>query len=110
VGIGAGIERLVLALEHAGIQVEAPIVDVFIALEKGASRERVTQWLSSLRARGISSDTEYAGRSLKGQLTQARRLGARTVVVARADGASIRRAGRPDAEVALDDVVARLIA
>lgn len=110
VGFGAGIERLVLALEHAGIQVEAPIVDVFIALDKGASRERVTQWLSSLRARGISSDTEYAGRSLKGQLTQARRLGARTVVVARADGASIRRAGRPDAEVALDDVVARLIA
>jgi hypothetical protein len=42
-------------------------------------------------------DTDYAGRSMKGQLTQAQRLGAETVVVARADGTyQVRRRGEDD--------------
>jgi len=105
VGFGAGIERLLLALEHAGVEPEPPSIDVFFALEDGAPRDRVAQWLADLRQQGIASDTDYAGRSLKGQLTQASRLGARTTVVVRADGASIRRAGGEDVEVALDDVL-----
>ena len=39
--------------------------------------------MAELRARGIAADTDYAGRSLKGQLTQAGRTGAPTVVIAR---------------------------
>jgi hypothetical protein len=58
----------------------------------------------------VASDTDFAGRSLKGQLTQAGRLGAATTVVVRGDGASIRRLGEDDVEVALDDVPARLLA
>jgi histidyl-tRNA synthetase len=110
VGFGAGIERLVLALESSEVSARAPAVDVFFALEDGAPRERVAQWLGELRARGVASDTDFAGRSLKGQLTQAGRLGAATTVVVRGDGASIRRAGQDDVEVALDDVPARLLA
>jgi hypothetical protein len=42
-------------------------------------------------------DTDYAGRSMKGQLTQAQRLGAETVVVARSGGAyEVRRRGEED--------------
>ncbi len=42
-------------------------------------------------------DTDYAGRSMKGQLTQAQRLGAETVVVARSDGTyEVRRRGEED--------------
>ena len=48
---------------------------------RGASALLVT-----LRREGYACDTDYAGRSLKGQLTQARRLGARTTVIARRDG------------------------
>jgi histidyl-tRNA synthetase len=110
VGFGAGIERLVLALESSEVSAHAPAVDVFFVLEDGAPRERVAQWLGELRARGVASDTDFAGRSLKGQLTQAGRLGAATTVVVRGDGASIRRAGQADVEVALDDVPARLLA
>jgi histidyl-tRNA synthetase len=110
VGFGAGIERLILALESAGVSAPTPSVDVFFALEDGAPRERVAHWLGELRARGVASDTDFAGRSLKGQLTQARRLGAATTVVVRGDGASIRRVGEDDVEVALDDVPARLLA
>jgi histidyl-tRNA synthetase len=109
VGFGAGIERLVLALESSDVSAQAPAVDVFFALEDGAPRERVAQWLGELRGRGVASDTDFAGRSLKGQLTQAGRLGAVTTVVVRGDGASIRRPGHADVEVALDDVPARLL-
>ena len=110
VGFGAGIERLLLALEHAGVEAGAPTIDVFFALDDGAPRERVVTWLRELRTRGLASDTDYAGRSLKGQLTQAARLGASTTVVVRGDGATIRRAGVSDEEVALDDVPARVSA
>ena len=108
VGFGAGIERLLLALDHAGVQASAPEIDVFFALEEGASRERVAGWLAELRARGVACDTDYAGRSLKGQLTQAGRLGATTTVLVGANRAILRQRRREDETIALDDVLARL--
>jgi len=86
------------------------VIDVFIAADDDAPRERIARWLTELRGRGVSSDADYAGRSLKGQLTQAARLGASTIVVARAGGALIRRAGAPDEEIGLDEVVERVTA
>jgi histidyl-tRNA synthetase len=106
VGFGAGIERLLLALEHAGVSTAEPAIDVFFVLDDGAPREQVSRWLAELRAHGRASDTDYAGRSLKGQLTHATRLGATTIVVVRGDGATIRRAGRDDFEVPLEDLPA----
>jgi histidyl-tRNA synthetase len=108
VGFGAGLERLMLALEHAGVTAPPPAADVFFAIVDGAAREQVAGWLRDLRAQGIASDTDYAGRSLKGQLTQAARLGAATTVVVGPAGASIRRPGQDDEEVPLDEVPARL--
>jgi histidyl-tRNA synthetase len=95
VGFGAGLERLVLALEDAGVAPSAPTTDVFFVLD-GAPRD------------GISCDTDYAGRSLKGQLTQAGRLGASITVVVGEDAATIRRADGADETVALDGVVSRI--
>ena len=109
VGFGAGIERLLLAIEEEGLtEAEAPAIDVFFALEPGAVREPVTRWLAELRAAGVSCDTDYAWRSLKGQLTQAGRLGAETTVVVGAERATLRRAGAADEEIAHADVLARL--
>ena len=51
-----------------------PTVDVFLALDEGAPRSTVARWLAELRRAGVAAETDYAGRSLKGQLTQARRL------------------------------------
>ncbi len=109
VGFGAGIERLVLAVEHAGREAATPPMDIFFAADDGASRVLIATWLGTLRKHGIASDTDYARRSLKGQLTQAARVGAETVVQVRADGATVRRRGQKDEEVALDDVLARLL-
>ena len=107
VGFGAGIERLVLALEDAGVTPAAPTIDVFFVLD-GAPRERVAGWLRELRERGVSCDTDYAGRSLKGQVTQAARLGASVTVVVGKDDATIRSADGADETVSLDDVLARI--
>jgi histidyl-tRNA synthetase len=64
--------------------------------------------MAELRRRGLSADTDYAGRSVKGQMTQAGRTGARTVVVAREDNAAVRRTGRPEQVVGLDELLATL--
>jgi histidyl-tRNA synthetase len=68
----------------------------------------VLQALAELRRAGVSADTDYAGRSFKGQMTQAGRTGAHTVVIVRGDEAAIRRDGRDEQVVALDEVVATL--
>jgi histidyl-tRNA synthetase len=109
VGFGAGIERLVIAIEEEGAAaVEEPGIDVFFALEAGAPRPAVQGWLAALRAAGMSCDTDYAGRSLKGQLTQARRLNARVTVLVTADGATLRSPGAADEAIGHAEVVGRL--
>jgi histidyl-tRNA synthetase len=110
VGFGAGIERLLIAMEEEGASEAAtPTIDVFLALEPGAPRVLVTQWLAKLRALDLSCDTDYAGRSLKGQLTQAARLGAATTVIVGPERATIRRTGAADKDMPHDDVVGRLL-
>jgi histidyl-tRNA synthetase len=108
IGFGAGLERLLLALENENIVFELPKLDVFFVLEDTTQRERVLVKLAELRRVGVSADTDYAGRSFKGQMTQAGRSGATTVVIVRGDEAAIRRDGRDEQVVALDDVVATL--
>ena len=108
IGFGAGLERLMLALENEGRATEPPRLDVFFVVEAGAERERVLQSLAELRRRGLSADADYAGRSFKGQMTQAGRTRARTVVVVHGGDATIRREGADEQVVALDEVVATL--
>jgi len=108
IGFGAGLERLLLALELEEITAAPRSIEVFFVVEQTAPRERVLQTLADLRRAGVSADTDYAGRSFKGQMTQAGRTGARTVVIVRGEEAAIRREGRDEQVVALDDVVATL--
>ena len=96
VGFGAGLERLLIAMEEAGAKAEAPTIDAFFVLDEGAPRAEVARWLAELRAAGVAADTDFAGRSLKGQLTQAGRLGARTTVIVRGSEAVLRRQGAGD--------------
>jgi len=108
VGFGAGIERLLIAMEDEAVaDVEAPTIDVFFVADGGA-RTRIAALLAVLRREGVSCDTEYAGRSRKGQLTQAKRLGAETVVIATAEHAVVQRPDALDVKVEYDDLLARL--
>jgi histidyl-tRNA synthetase len=108
IGFGAGLERLLLAIEREAEPAQAEPLDVFVVVDPEAPRERVIELLAELRRRDVSADADYAGRSVKGQLTQAGRVNASATVVVRPDGATIRRRDGPDEEVGLDDLVARL--
>jgi histidyl-tRNA synthetase len=82
IGFGAGFERLLLSLGDAEVEPEG--IDVFFVAEDGADRQAIAAALAELRRRNIRADMDYAGRSVKGQRTQASRLGARRVEVVEA--------------------------
>jgi histidyl-tRNA synthetase len=97
IGFGAGIERLLMAMEREGAAAESPRLDLFVAFEEPELRTRLLPTIAKWRAEGRTVDTDYAGRSMKGQLTQAQRLGAETIVVARGDGTyEVRQRGHED--------------
>ena len=80
IGFGAGVERLVLALEREGISAAPPGLDFFFVIEQDADRAGALAQMATLRAAGLACDADYAGRSLKGQRTQLARSGARGFV------------------------------
>ena len=110
IGFGAGVERLLLALEQEGITADPPAVDLFFLIEPDADRSRALAEMTKLRAAGIACDADYAGRSLKGQRTQLARSGARGFVHVRADGATLKRDREAQEEqVAIDAIAATFL-
>jgi histidyl-tRNA synthetase len=106
IGFGAGIERLLLSV---GAERAEPVhVDVFFVCEQSADRGRVLPLLAELRRRGLRADLDYAGRSLKGQITQAGRLGAGWTVIVDGAHAVVRESGRADFSMSLDELVDRI--
>ncbi|HZE29369.1 MAG TPA: histidine--tRNA ligase [Gaiellaceae bacterium] len=108
IGFGAGIERLLLSLEAAGIEAEPAEIDVFVALQDAGDKPRVLPLVQELRRRGLRADLDYAGRSLKGQLTHAGRLGAKAIVEWGPERSKVRRAGQQDEEVPTAELAERL--
>jgi histidyl-tRNA synthetase len=110
IGFGAGIERLLLQVEAESADVPLPRgIDVFFVVDEGAPRERVLAAMAALRRADLACETDYAGRSRRGQLTQASRLGARVTVIVDAEGATIQSGGAPDERAGLDEVVGKLL-
>lgn len=93
VGFAAGFERLFLALDAAGAALpEAEPPDVYlVALGDEAVRWAAVQ-AARLRDSGLSAVTDLAGRSMKAQLREANRMGARTVVIVGSDELAASRA------------------
>jgi histidyl-tRNA synthetase len=103
IGFGAGIERLLLSIRDA--PAEDRQTDVFFVADEGADRGRILPLLAELRRRGLRADMDYAGRSTKGQLTQASRLGAGWTVIVEGDKATVREQGREDWTAQLETLV-----
>jgi histidyl-tRNA synthetase len=81
VGFGTGIERIVLALEAAGVGSPPVAIDVHFAAVDEQSRLEAFAMMARLRARGCSCETDRAGRSLKGMMRHAASVGARRTVI-----------------------------
>ena len=82
VGFASGIGRLVMALELE--KVKLPIVDdidLFLMYVNEEEKKYALYLAQELRVAGFIVDTEYTGRSLKGQFKQADRLNAKFICV-----------------------------
>ncbi len=85
-GWAAGVERILLAMKDSPT---AARIDAFVVSAEGATgRERAFALVEELRAAGLGADLDLAGRSLKGQMKQAGRCGARHAVILEADGSA----------------------
>ena len=91
IGWAAGIERILMA--SAERPAAPPALDLYVAFEHARADAFAT--LTDARAAGLAAQMELAGRSLKGQLKQAERLGARFVAVVEGESVRLRdlRAG-----------------
>lgn len=106
VGWAAGVERLAMS---AKVKPAESGVELFLAFEDSSRRVELLPILARLRSAGTICETDYAGRSLKGQLTHAQRLGARTIVIARSDRLTIRQRGKEDVDVAMAEEALALL-
>ena len=82
VGFAAGVERILLAAEAGEEQAAG---GVFVAVADPDASRTAFSLARRLRERGLRVQIEQAGRSLKGQLKQADRIGARATVIVGAE-------------------------
>lgn len=78
VGFGSGMERLLLVLGEAE---PPPRVEVYLAVASAQARAAGLTLAVELRRRGLSVELDLLGRSLRAQMREAARLGARHAVL-----------------------------
>lgn len=82
IGFGIGTERIILAQDAEGVQPPAEAaVDVYLAALGEQADLQALKLLAALRAQGLAAEKDLLGRSLKAQMKQAGKSGARLVVV-----------------------------
>jgi histidyl-tRNA synthetase len=87
-GWAAGVERMLLASPPA--PVAPPPVDLYVAFAKPELRVAAFRLAADARRAGHATRLELAGRSLKGQLKQADRTGARYVAIFGDEGVALK--------------------
>jgi histidyl-tRNA synthetase len=87
-GWAAGVERMLLAAPSQ--PVAPPPVDLYVAYAKPEYRPVAFKLAADARRAGHSSQLELGGRSLKGQLKQADRAGARYVAILGDEGTALK--------------------
>lgn len=81
VGFGIGVERTLITMAANGIEPPEEKLDVFIVQASPSSYGLSLQIARTLRSAGLSALTDLDGRSMKSQLRQADKSGARFAVV-----------------------------
>lgn len=82
VGFATGLERLLLALESQNLLPEKNrSVDAYVVALGETAQTEGFKLLNSLRQQGLSAAMDFAGRSMKAQMKQANKLGAKYSVI-----------------------------
>jgi histidyl-tRNA synthetase len=84
VGWAAGVERMLLSARD--LTPPAELVDLFVALAAPDGSRTAFELARQARRAGLQAQLELAGRSLKGQLKHADRIGARFVAIVAGNG------------------------
>jgi histidyl-tRNA synthetase len=87
-GWAAGVERMLLA--SPAPPVAPPPVDLYVAYAKAEHRAAAFRLAADARRAGHAARLELGGRSLKGQLKQADKIGARYVAILGDEGTSLK--------------------
>jgi histidyl-tRNA synthetase len=87
-GFAAGVERILLAADRP--PVAPPPVDLYVAYVGDERRAGAFALAGEARRAGLGAQMELAGRSLKGQLKQANRVGALFVAILGEDRAELK--------------------
>jgi histidyl-tRNA synthetase len=107
-GWAAGVERMLLAA--ADTPTAPPPVDLFVSFAE-PGRTAAFRLIAEARTARLNAQMELAGRSRKGQLKQADRLGARYVAILDDDGGAVLKdmQGGEQRDVAAGEVVTRIL-
>ena len=82
VGFATGLERLLLALESQNLLPEKNrSVDAYVVALGETAQAEGFKLLNSLRQQGLSAAMDFAGRSMKAQMKQANKMGAKYSVI-----------------------------
>jgi histidyl-tRNA synthetase len=88
IGWASGVERMLLIA--SAIPTAAAPLDLFVAYARPELRVAAFELAADVRRAGRAARLELGGRSLKGQLKQADRAGARYVAILREEGTSLK--------------------
>lgn len=81
-GFAMGIERLIMAMDHAGAEyVPQKKCDLYIAAMGDAARERAVLTVKALRDEGYQAEFDTMNRGIKPQMKYANKIGAAYVIV-----------------------------
>lgn len=81
VGVGMGIERALIVLQDRDLAPKRPLLDAFVATATASAQEEARSLSEALRELGKATVRDLDGKSLKSQLKDADRSGARFVVI-----------------------------
>lgn len=82
IGFAMSIERLLLALEAEGKELDTENqLDMYIVAMDQAAKLKAVELASSFRAKGISTDIDYSNRKMKAQMKSADRQHATWVII-----------------------------
>ena len=82
IGFALSIERLLLALEAEGVELDtASGLDVYIIAMGDGAKQKAVELTSTFRAKGLATEMDYLDRKMKAQMKSADRLGAKYTIV-----------------------------
>ena len=86
IGFAMGLERVLLALEKQNLLPDgSAALDVYGVVPDEINRPLAFKTINELRTKGLACDMDYQERSMKAQMKQANRLGAKKVLIFGAD-------------------------